>query len=493
MCGMFGVIRTTKDIYGMAKLNTFFSEALYADALRGPHATGVFSVETDHNQKTLRSFYAKDPTNAVLFLGQQRFQQYLSNIMLNSRAVFGHNRYATVGSRGVDGAHPHLSDHVTLIHNGTLKDYEFLPLSEHGDSDSARLCEALSQAEPGGIDVWEKLYGAYACLWYDNRSSSVYAVRNTERPLDVFANKLGVFFASEGRMAQWILDRNNILDTKKQPKALPTHKVYQWKLSPTSAKEVGNEKYQPPIPKPTVTYVNQKEWWRDTDGNQYSLPKPEEAPGSALSNAYLANKGIDLKVGETIEIVWTNWESKDPKSTAEVQFGTVRGFLDPVTEGLVTENNELNKPFEGTIYVVVNDVPYNVKEGRIMETMTARIVRVIASNKLLEEDGINPGVDVCLRCAFVKNGQFYMEHEWKEQVLLDKLDEARWYYDVNDTPKVDTPLKVKLTHREVDILTCESECRECGVPANDTLTTNINFINTQMEWVCTDCKKKIIN
>ena len=159
MCGLSGFV--TKSLTFETKKANFLEQALYAGALRGQHATGLFTVNDEGH-----AFFAKDALPSSKFVDQEGIAKYVRGVATKTRAAVGHNRHATSGGRGYGAAHPFCTKHVTLVHNGTLTDYHKFPDHEQATSDSARLTQALSEADPGGKDILEGVHGAYALVWF---------------------------------------------------------------------------------------------------------------------------------------------------------------------------------------------------------------------------------------------------------------------------------------------------------------------------------------
>lgn len=198
MCGIVGIA-------GNLKLGdeALFTNLLFADTLRGSHATGVALVKGQCREITT----FKGAYSAPIFLGLQETANVLQNFMQNTVAL-GHNRHATKGSASDHkGAHPFVSDHITLVHNGSLTTHAALT-TETFVVDSAAICKAISVE--GAANVLPKLSGAYALVWIDSNLNTLNFARNSERPLflnkDHFSGSL--CWASEEGMLNWLIARN---------------------------------------------------------------------------------------------------------------------------------------------------------------------------------------------------------------------------------------------------------------------------------------------
>jgi len=67
------------------------------------------------------------------------------------------------------------------------------------DSDHVTLADAL-----------EEVYGAYACVWYNQVTDKIQFVRNSQRPLWIAESDDCWFLSSEGGMLHWVLTRNDL-------------------------------------------------------------------------------------------------------------------------------------------------------------------------------------------------------------------------------------------------------------------------------------------
>src|SRR6478752_252007 len=111
MCGLVGMAGT---IYNQEK--KAFRSLLESDARRGPHSTGVARIR--HNNEV----------DLVKVLGRTwnlyaETDEFDDEDLIKGHGIktlIGHNRFATVGKRIADNAHPFKHDHITGAHNGTL-------------------------------------------------------------------------------------------------------------------------------------------------------------------------------------------------------------------------------------------------------------------------------------------------------------------------------------------------------------------------------------
>lgn len=202
MCGLVGVIGLTN--LSLAARN-YFQQALYADALRGYHSTGIFYKRRGATSPEV----FKKAVSAADFLDMGRVADIFKESN-NYSFMFGHNRHATRGSLTNANAHPFQHGHITLAHNGTVYPYSSdLPEHTRFDTDSEAIAYGMSVK--GEKEVLESLDGAYALTWYNANEGTINLARNSERPLHIGINKLGdeLLLASESDMLKWIAERTN--------------------------------------------------------------------------------------------------------------------------------------------------------------------------------------------------------------------------------------------------------------------------------------------
>lgn len=177
MCGLVGIATSTFLSNGE---RAAFKDLLFVDTLRGEHSTGVFSVDTKSNVD-----YFKQPIDGPTFIQLNAYNK-LFDRPTNLRILAGHNRKATVGKVNYDNAHPFNHGEIIMMHNGTLKSQGGLEKAGQFGTDSECIAYNLSQVEPDNVEeVINKLNGAFALVWWDNRDETLNFIRNSERTLYV--------------------------------------------------------------------------------------------------------------------------------------------------------------------------------------------------------------------------------------------------------------------------------------------------------------------
>jgi hypothetical protein len=209
MCGLTGFITTGKAAGIGTDRRNYMRQTLIVDSLRGFHGTGIFYGYQNGNG----AGYAKSASQGAEFVQAEIYTKAEVD-MHKYRYCVGHNRWATTGaSDDVNNTHPFFEGDITLVHNGTLDGDGGLitpQLSLKVEVDSHAICHNLAIHD--AAEVIGALDGAFCLIWHDKRDNSVNMVRNSERPLWMWKRAHGdtMFFGSEKKMMDWILDRNNV-------------------------------------------------------------------------------------------------------------------------------------------------------------------------------------------------------------------------------------------------------------------------------------------
>jgi hypothetical protein len=213
MCGISGFINTGRNPVWFA--DNIIPEALQVGQLRGRDATGFFSQPL-HERKTLHRLRCTGPADE--FLNWDEVHKVLKRAE-HMRFLVAHNRAATIGNKDdVKAAHPHHTENITLVHNGTLTSYDKSYIS-----DSAWVA-AMLEEEPDFREVEKEVYGPYVFVWHDKRDDTLNFVRNEGRPLFFLEGvDNSLWFASEELMMRWIMTRRN-----KQVRAVHELKPAEW-------------------------------------------------------------------------------------------------------------------------------------------------------------------------------------------------------------------------------------------------------------------------
>lgn len=294
MCGLVAIF--SKQSTGFFSTDkTIFLQMLISDMFRGMDSTGCFNVNKHGNLKLI-----KDASPASFFIGKKEVGDFLTDSLNNAHILVGHNRKATMGFINSENAHPFIEGDICLVHNGTLTTHKEL-------ADRAIDSNAIAAHinEHGYKSALKKINGAYALIWYNAKEKTMYFTRNAERPLYLVETATKIYLASEAKMLDWILDRNNV--TKYEIQNVPTDKVFKFNID-TKVLECESK---PKKDKASTHLVPQNKWMPQK--HQPPSWKPSSTPSStdhttkATIETYKSNEEIYVKC---IDFVINEWHTK---------------------------------------------------------------------------------------------------------------------------------------------------------------------------------------
>jgi hypothetical protein len=167
--------------------------------LRGEDSTGVFAVPKVGAEASI--IKTVGPTRTFFdTIGWDKLQTS------GKRAIIGHCRKATIGGIKRSTAHPFTYGKMTGVHNGTLKNWRYLP-GETLETDSMTLYDNFDRV--GVKETIEATEGAYALIWWNEETEELNVLRNGERPLFYCFSEdfKKIFWASESWMLHIALDK----------------------------------------------------------------------------------------------------------------------------------------------------------------------------------------------------------------------------------------------------------------------------------------------
>lgn len=217
-----------------------FRDMLFVDTLRGFDATGVFGVDYNKNVSLIKAAIPGPE-----FIAKQEFGDFTREAVKRGQILVGHNRAATKGAADKDeNAHPFcVDDKIVLVQNGSYNgDWKHLADTE---VDSDAIAHLLAREEDIGKAL-RQVNAAYALVWYNVDTSTLYIIRNSQRPLYIAKPKRGgVMFASEATTILFAAARQNI-PLEEAPVSVPVGELLTIKIQ-----DGGGVKYE----KETVDYM----------------------------------------------------------------------------------------------------------------------------------------------------------------------------------------------------------------------------------------------
>lgn len=310
MCGIVGMMATDPSGFFQYDKDEFWN-MLVVDSLRGAHSTGAFLVPRD--KEVNETDIVKVVGNPYELLGYSNTYSFLTKMHTKGGVVVGHNRYATRGAVNAKNAHPFDEEHITLVHNGTLTNFDELK-KKYPDADVDSQLVAQMFAAEGVEETIQQINGAFVFVWFNKDDGTLNFVRNTQRPLSLalYQNRNFLVFASEASTLRWHEDRHN---TKfKSMWSLPTlewHKYHKDDVTPEIIKV--KDYWSRPV-KSYGGYPRNN--WEDDD-----MYAAAPARVQHIQTRGKLNDRIKLAVGERV-----SFEVSDYKQNSDGGSFTVYGF-----------------------------------------------------------------------------------------------------------------------------------------------------------------------
>lgn len=179
-----------------------FKTLLILDALRGTDSTGAASVVRNGDV-----LLAKQVGNPYELFETNQWGKLMQRF---SRALLGHNRYATQGKVNKNNAHPFEFETLIGAHNGTLHNKHELLDHQYFDVDSMNLYHHIDKK--GVKDAIKVSRGAWSLTYWDKVEETINFLRNDQRPMYMTytADKQSIIWASEGWMIDVACGKNNV-------------------------------------------------------------------------------------------------------------------------------------------------------------------------------------------------------------------------------------------------------------------------------------------
>lgn len=345
MCGL--VAMHTIEKTGFLNYNKDdFKHLLILNSIRGIHSTGIAGV--DSMRKDAEVEIVKSTGSPYSLFNYNHTDTFFQRMVASYTTVIGHGRYATQGDVNAINAHPFQEGHITLAHNGVIRNFHTLKdyVKHRGIEVDSHLIAKLFQ-ENGAKETLERVEGAYVFMWYDDSDNTFNIARNNERPLSV-AKQVGrdtLMFTSEEASLHWNAARNKTaIEDVHEITPHVIHKFYNDNLVPESIQ------YKP-YSKPVSVYGYGADVYEDT------------VPWSAKQNTDGFNKRASLLVNK-------DKDSLELQNLQDVAGGIKLG--DAITSEII-EYEEDTKNSSMRIYASNDNFPlcifkaitYGIKEAQL--------------------------------------------------------------------------------------------------------------------------------
>ncbi len=321
MCGLVCIMSKQASTGFLYKDKTIFLQMLISDMFRGMDSTGTFAVNKHGNLKMV-----KDASPAPFFINKKESNTYFNDFISDYHIVVGHNRKATMGATVSENAHPFIEGNICLVHNGTLQNHYKLA-NRTVDSNAI----AAHIEEHGYKSLLKNIEGAYALIWYNAAEKTLYFTRNAERPLHLVETSDRVFLASEAKMLDWILDRNDL--GKYTIQNVPTDKVFKFSLETRKLEAESKPKKADPVKN---KYQNQNQRHQHRVNQMHSgfghlaLAYSSEAAQNTETSTEKKKANIETyKTDERISWKVESWE--DRQNSTKLIGVTTDEYKTPVT------------------------------------------------------------------------------------------------------------------------------------------------------------------
>jgi hypothetical protein len=226
MCGLAGAMSSTLSNHEVG----VFRGLLNIASFRGTQGSGVIVNQREKSQNTVRSLRTVGISGHLAY-GSEKFDEL---VKLRVNTLIGHARFPTKGGVDLKACHPHRSEHIIGVHNGTM--WKVGGEDVKDQSDSKMLFESF--AKNGVIETIKESEGAYALVWIDEKDQTINFLRNGQRTL--FFKNFGwssnintLYWSSEKEMLDFVCGREYKYNASAWDTFMPIDKWIKYPLEVT--------------------------------------------------------------------------------------------------------------------------------------------------------------------------------------------------------------------------------------------------------------------
>lgn len=243
MCGIYAILNKKASSLSASDLDVFSQMAILTQ-LRGIHNSGVFALDGSKPKASAKILKCIGPSGNLIYeKGWEAWWKYAGE---SASALVGHGRHATVGKITKANAHPFKHEHITMVHNGTIRGG--LDKEHEAEVDSHQLCKQM--AADGIEEALRKAFGAFAVVAHDEEKGQLFIVRNSERPLHYIEGANKIYIMSEQHALDYLYKRSAAVQHGTIKEFL-ANQVYIFDFESGELAQEGNVVKKPVVYKPS--------------------------------------------------------------------------------------------------------------------------------------------------------------------------------------------------------------------------------------------------